>query len=797
MRPTRLELEGFTAFRTPTVVDFEGADLFALTGPTGAGKSSLIDAMVFALYGCVPRYGDRRLVAPAISQGGNEARVRLDFTVQGAPYVAARVVRRTKTGATTKEARLETADGQVLAGNERELSEAVADLLGLGYDHFCKCVVLPQGRFADFLHDKPEARQELLVELLDLGVYRQMGRRARQRATEAGARADAGSSRLSEVAWATPEARSSQAERVECLGSLQVEIEASAPALDQLTRQIDAARAQAGVARERAEAVAAIRVPGGVADLGESLASARAAVDAARHDDEEAERATERAERRLDELGRRSTLERIRDLHRARAGQLEQLAKSERILTERRATEEAAAAARARAEQARAEADGRLERVQHEHRAHAVAEQLAPGEPCPVCRQVVVAVPATPAPASLAAARRAADGARREVERCRGEYEAATRERQRIDDQVTSITDRLAELDAELAEAPDADTARRQLDAVAAAEAALTEAREAEVAARKRHRTVAAQLDALRGDEEAARRQFDDVRDRLAQATGLQPPSRTDALAADWGALADWAGVHAPAFGRSAADAEERAIRLDGERQQQEDAITDRCAALEIVPHGRPPRDAVVDALAQARAELARLDQVLAEASRWRQEAADERTRADVAATLGRHLSATGFETWVLDEALSVLVVGATETLYELSGGQYSLDLDPNSRNFVVLDHRNADQPRPARTLSGGETFLASLALALALADQLSLLAARGAAQLESIFLDEGFGTLDPTTLDVVTSAVEELGARGRMVGLVSHVAELAERVPVRFVVTKVGTSASVERVEA
>ena len=81
MRPARLELEGFTSFRERTVVDFEGVELFALAGPTGAGKSGVIDAMIFALYGM--RLSDERQVAPVISQGRTEARVRLDFDVGG------------------------------------------------------------------------------------------------------------------------------------------------------------------------------------------------------------------------------------------------------------------------------------------------------------------------------------------------------------------------------------------------------------------------------------------------------------------------------------------------------------------------------------------------------------------------------------------------------------------------------------------------------------------------------------------------------------------------------------------
>ena len=115
MRPVRLELHGFTAFREEVVIDFAGADLFALTGPTGAGKSSIIDGMCFALYGSVPRL-DRRTVAPVISTGKNEARIRFDFSIGERAFTAVRVVRRTAGGATTKEARLD-ANGQTLAAD--------------------------------------------------------------------------------------------------------------------------------------------------------------------------------------------------------------------------------------------------------------------------------------------------------------------------------------------------------------------------------------------------------------------------------------------------------------------------------------------------------------------------------------------------------------------------------------------------------------------------------------------------------------------------------------------------------
>src|SRR5207253_591493 len=139
---------------------------------------------------------------------------------------------------------------------------------------------------------------------------------------------------------------------------------------------------------------------------------------------------------------------------------------------------------------------------------------------------------------------------------------------------------------------------------------------------------------------------------------------------------------------------------------------------------------------------------------------------AQVARALGQHLKANAFEKWILRQALTTLVDGATQILLELSAGQYSLTLDKNT-NFAVIDHRNANMDRSARTLSGGETFLASLALALALSDRIATLSANTAVRLESIFLDEGFGTLDDETLETVATALETLSASNRVVGVV------------------------------
>ena len=91
MRPIRLALEGFTSFRDKLELDFTGLDLFAITGPTGAGKSSLIDAICFALYGQVPRVGDD--YKQLISHGAERLSVMLEFGVGKERYRIARTAR--------------------------------------------------------------------------------------------------------------------------------------------------------------------------------------------------------------------------------------------------------------------------------------------------------------------------------------------------------------------------------------------------------------------------------------------------------------------------------------------------------------------------------------------------------------------------------------------------------------------------------------------------------------------------------------------------------------------------------
>ncbi len=145
---------------------------------------------------------------------------------------------------------------------------------------------------------------------------------------------------------------------------------------------------------------------------------------------------------------------------------------------------------------------------------------------------------------------------------------------------------------------------------------------------------------------------------------------------------------------------------------------------------------------------------------------------------LGHMLTASGLKAYVANRLLHEILRLASAELERLSG-RYQLELAPDG-DILVVDNWNAGETRDVRSLSGGETFLASLSLALAMVEYLSQ-----GSPLESLFIDEGFGTLDPETLEAVTLTLESLHEKGRLVGVITHVQELAERLPMQVRVEK------------
>lgn len=785
MRPESLLVEGFTAFRTMSQpVDFAGAELFAFTGATGAGKSSLIDAMCFAMYGRVPRLG-LRLVEPIISLGMTEARVDFHFSVGPARYRVTRVVRRTKGGgAQIAEARF--VHGSVEVSGTDQVTAEVERVTGLGFEHFTKCVVLPQGQFSAFLHDKPADRQELLRSLLELELYDRIRQKAVERRTAHDAEVAILEAQLADVGDPGEEGEATALARLEELRRAKAGVVESSLELDRIQYEFAAAEAAVQELTAARVTLAAVRIPPEVPGIAERLAAARSTLVESEAAVRAAEAKVEELERRVEALPSLAALDSElalfdrADVLRAR------IAKGREMLVVAGAELSAGHEQLASALEAQRQAVAELGQLRERHLAHALRSGLAVGDDCPVCDRPITELAPRSAPAGVDRLERAARKAETEVENRRRAVTAMTKEHAGYEAQLATLEADLADLEQRLPVDREAKVGERALAA-----AAVEEHRTAREEGKRLRQVLAertAAVEVAGRIEREARLELDQTRDRLG---GWNPPAlaRLD-LAGDWADLVAWAGTEHLRLG----ELEAARVGKLSELSERRDGLRTRLAGL-LAEHGlgvdgRSPSEIVNEAVTIAEQGLARIRENRQRAGEMRVMLTAARSGAELAAALAKELAAAGFEAWILEEALAGLVEGANVILAGLSGESYSLEMV--RREFVVVDHRNAGERRSVKTLSGGETFLVSLALALSLAERVA--SATGNARLESIFLDEGFGTLDGDTLEIVAGVLHELSASDRTVGIVTHVKELADQLPVRFVVEKGPGGATVRR---
>ena len=810
MRPLRLFLDGFGTYRNETEIDFTDVEFFALVGPTGSGKSTVIDALCFALYGTVPRWDNEKEVRNALAPSANACRVSLIFELSGERYVAVRSLQRDKNGrVSTKAARLERLDAsippdaplaEILAASVEQLAEGpdnvkirVQDLLGLSYEHFTQSVLLPQGGFSDFLRATPANRQRLLVELLAFGVYKEIGQRARERAQLAETQQQIARQARDQLRDATQEAESAAAARLADLTALTTTVETSLATLADLHKQSAAAHDLVTADRNEAASLAAVRTPAEVDGLAQQIAAADSLVAAARQRQDEAALAAEQADQARAGLPDKAQTQRQLEMYGLRRELVAEAELQTAALAACREKEDKLAAELEAADLALGVGRDGLDAAQRAHAAAGLAETLHVGEDCPVCQQQVAALPRHLAPADLSAARSALDTATKAQRQARAVHDTAAKATVSAKSGLGGTQARLDKASLVMADAASEADLTRLLGSITTADEAMARARAQAAALQTEFAGAERSRAALAAGEQRAWAQLSSARDTLV-ALGA-PAIATGAghdLAAAWATLSNWAA-------REAVDRAARLPQLQAAADQVKRQFDDAALALAEVlakhdvaadPLTRAPA-AVADLRARTEAQLHRIRDDRKKAARLDGQIAAHQEDAQVAAMLGNLLRATSFERWLCSEALDSLVREASGTLMELSGGQYELDRDERN-DLVVIDYEDAGARRPVHTLSGGETFQASLALALALSRQVIGLSA-GMRELSSMFLDEGFGTLDSDTLETVASTLERLAADSdRMVGVITHVAELAERVPVRFVVSRTGTTSTI-----
>jgi exonuclease SbcC len=859
MRPLRVVMQAFGPYGQREVLDFAelGARRFFLVcGPTGAGKTTVLDAMAFALYGATSgAERDPRDMRSQHARSDLLTEVEFDFSVGDAAYRILRLPQQERPkkvgeGTTTQnqDATLWALDGdepRPLAHGWAAVTARVTDLLGFRDEQFRQVVMLPQGRFQELLTAKTPERERILATLFATSFYGSIERALREAAGDvreqrqindvrrADRLRDAGVSThdelddvaqaaataatdVHEAATAASEADARAQAALEAARVSRATLHAAATAASELAvlegrlGEIDAARAELAAAE-------------GAAALADAVADAdarrgeleKARVDATRLD-AQAAAAENVCRARLAELEAEQARAPARESAAAAVRGLEALVAQTRGLgelqsrrdvalaaatTKRHAADAAAAAWRDSAERLAA-----LEHLWTTGRAGALSASLAPGEPCPVCGSTHHPAPALPVEG--APHDEALDRVRHEAAALLAGKDELAATAAKADAAVAGLQ---AELTARLSGLPDGVTDEAEIvalldegtaerDALAAALAQATQAA----------RSAETGLAIARAAAAAAGEAATHCSERCAEAEGRLSERLLDAGFADetaWRSAAREAvrlvelRTALETFTADLAAARDRAARASAAAAG---LATPEMGAIELA--ARTAHDELLEATRreqEAASAAASLQQSLKTLRGLDQEAAqlDERygvvgTIADVVNGRGRNTLNLRFQSFVLGAFLDRVLEVASQRLGIMTEGRYDLQRTESARRgrAAGLDLEVADawtgETRPVSTLSGGETFMAALSLALGLAEVVQEYS--GGVRLDTVFIDEGFGSLDEEALELAIDALVTLQEGGRLVGIISHVAELRERVDARLEVAAGKTGSSV-----
>ncbi len=794
MKPEKLVFRGINSYSEECGIDFSAFHpygLFGIFGPTGAGKSTIFDAILLALYDEVPRAkGGKGGAGNSLSK---DAEVTFLFSVGGERW---RVYRRYKVedGFTlhAHKASLECLTGanvETVAQGSRNVTDAVKKLLALDeVKDFCTAVLLPQGEFSRFLKSTGKYRGKMLQRIFGLSrLGEDLQKKAGSYRTHLEKKLSGVEGEINGLAYASEEgleALRAEKERLEAA------LEKTAAGIETLRREKDELEKFAGeFARLRGEAEARRKA------REKSLSELKKAKLELSRAEEELRKAAETLEGiekkrkelepladshpRLAQIGERlDALE--RDIGEAEREAGKYAKREEKILREAAALlsdlsiegdpsrvaellDEVLQKERAALEEAR-EARERFLRLRS---AAALAAGLREGEPCPVCGSVEHPSPAAPPDGEEAALDERIERAKSRV----AQLEGRRGEAKRLDEGLVEVRARLAEkkeavgkLRADLSRLmddlknegfPSAEDFRERLarakearEEYAGLEADLEKAKKSLDERTVRRNDLHAALKSLEGTLKERERELAGTEEKLRAAS--------ERLA--------FAAGEAP-------DASLARLKKElAARESRRDELREKLGA-------------VGKSLEKTETDLKRKLELTGKKDEL--SAAIERVK-QIALLLSRD---GGLAAYALALHMEGMLADASTELSRLTRGHYRLALAGGGENsaFELVDDWNGGARRPVESFSGGETFLASFALALALSRSIQI---RKGARIDCLFIDEGFGSLDPASLDLVFDALERKKGE-KLIGIISHVPELKERVPASIEVIPAAPGAS------
>ena len=900
MRPLYLTLSAFGAYAGKTELDLRQLGergLYLITGDTGAGKTTIFDAIAFALFG-KPSGGkggrDVSMFRSKYASPETPTEVELTFSNRGKTYKIRRnpTYERTKlrgSGTTEKkaDAELTMPDGKIITGT-KEVDEKIRDILGVDKDQFCQIAMIAQGEFRELLLADTDTRRKIFQKIFNTNLYSLFQKQVKEaffaigrelKEAENSVKQYAAGIILPEDTDLPPENELSEflagllkADRAQD-DAWEKELAGIEKKIDTLTA--DAVKAEADEENRSelrkaklslAEAEEAVSESGSALEKEKArepelmkLAEEFKALEDERKTHDElkdmeikaaaAKKTADDAAARLSRLEAsrgelRDRLSREREEYHALAASAENLAK----LRQEKATlsqylddlrkyetalqtlakcKDAADTARdaytsARSEEERLSAEAQeLRRRFNDEQAGVLASTLHEGEPCPVCGALTHPHPAQCSPGApdenqVKDAEKKAKAAQKRVNQAseasgiaKNAYETAQDaeaeqrqklfgEKEKIDleSEKKAAVRRCAEKDGEIRnesenaarfeslgrKIPEEEKNLAEMDApiteaqktAADTQSALTSLRQTADKLRTGLKyESAAEVEKEKGQVLARQSEMERARKRAEEALGAAKERRS----AEQGKVEKLEELVSDApFVDLTVLAEEKA-RLT----QRKENITNSRRALDRRITANESAKKGIDKKAGER-------RALEERWTWMKPLSETANGG-----LRDHIS---LETYVQMTYFDRILARANAHLMQMSGGKYDLKRREGAAKFGaqtgleldVIDHYNGSE-RSVKTLSGGETFLASLSLALGLSEEIQ--SSAGGVQMDTLFVDEGFGSLDEETLRQAMRALRELSEGDRLIGIISHVSELRREIDRQIVVTRSPDGAS------
>lgn len=859
MKPLKLTMRAFGPYAGETVIDFEklqGRHLFLICGPTGAGKTTILDAMCYALYGKTS--GDRtgEKMRSDYADSSERTEVIFDFMLGDKTYRATRspaqmVDKKRGSGQTlaAMQASLsELEDGKEINTLRTGIEEAAGKLIGLNADQFCQVILLPQGDFRKLLVAKADEREAILKQLfktqrfsefkdrlkdrLDAKVREKMEKQTRedQILSSSGATDEKQLSQMVEEAGkelkeAQDIVKSREKESNEFREVYQKEtaLMGHFTELEKALKQDAALKNEEGRMKEMEASLSLIRSARELAPYfvqldGITREGKQEAVKlkTARADMKTYSKLNETLEKRIQELDamkekreeERKTALKMQDLvpkAKLYGAAVQALKNAQNALS--RAEEETkrlqtSAEAARKARDAQKEKADAVRKSYIDGQAFLLAEGLEDGVPCPVCGAIHHPAPARGG--DYVAKAEDVERAQKEYERASAAYDRANdaKEKHSTGAYAKAVSDH-AKADAQmktLEEIPEAYRDPKYLEAESTR--LLTDIRkweqDKETAAaqlRKAGADLSASQAACRNAEERREelvkkyRETESVLKEASDKAGFQSLDECK----EWYKKKDTEESVRKTLEQYRADRKSTEERIKAE--EQETAGKERPDMQALNEKSKALQDQLKKASERAAALKERtetLQKAVSDARAIEKELEDLRKEEGLIRglydlTSGKKTRIT-LERYVLGTLLDDVANAANLRLLSMSRRRYSLHrmtdesgLGKGGLSLEVSDSFTG-RSRPANTLSGGETFLASLSLALGLADVVQ--SRQGGVRLDTMFIDEGFGTLDPDSLNSAMNTLIDLQNTGRMVGIISHVPELEERIDARLRVT-------------